>query len=157
MSIQYSSRSCAATESVVNNSLMATPWQRRPSLPEVLCFARSWYAARHGTGKPPNAKPFTQERCGQQRRDSWTRRESRDPPKLLHIVAIGDTTVPILPLSPLRFLAAHLFCAFAVATHAGELVVAHVAPFTGGVAVYSSQINLGASALFDAVNNAGGI
>lgn len=64
----------------------------------------------------------------------------------------------LLPLLPfLRRLAGLVTCALAMAAHAGELVVTQVAPFTGGVAAYSNQLKLGASALFDAVNDAGGI
>ncbi len=43
------------------------------------------------------------------------------------------------------------------AAHAGELVIAQVAPFTGGVAVYSNEIRLGASVVFDSVNARGGV
>jgi branched-chain amino acid transport system substrate-binding protein len=43
------------------------------------------------------------------------------------------------------------------AAGAGELVVAQIAPFTGGVAVYSKEIKLGASVVFDSVNARGGV
>jgi ABC-type branched-subunit amino acid transport system substrate-binding protein len=41
--------------------------------------------------------------------------------------------------------------------HGAEVCVAQVAPFSGGLAVYSNEIKLGASVMFDAANARGGV
>lgn len=51
----------------------------------------------------------------------------------------------------------HAVLAAASCAWAGDIVVAQVAPFTGGIAMYSNATNLGASVLFQAVNAEGGI
>jgi ABC-type branched-subunit amino acid transport system substrate-binding protein len=61
------------------------------------------------------------------------------------------------PLTAPRQLVALFMVVTTMAAQAGEVVVAQVAPFTGGIAVYSNEIKVCATALFDAVNAAGGL
>lgn len=49
------------------------------------------------------------------------------------------------------------FCILSSTAFAKEIIVAQVAPFSGGVAPYSNATNLGASVLFESVNARGGI
>ena len=50
-----------------------------------------------------------------------------------------------------------LLSVFAQAASAGDIVVAQVAPFSGGLAPYSKELSLGASVMFDTINARGGI
>jgi branched-chain amino acid transport system substrate-binding protein len=50
-----------------------------------------------------------------------------------------------------------LLSLFALAARAQDIVVAQVAPFSGGLAQYSKEISIGASAMFKGVNARGGI
>ncbi len=46
---------------------------------------------------------------------------------------------------------------FALTARGGEIVVAQVAPFSGGLAMYAKEMGLGATVLFKAINAGGGI